>query len=181
MIISLKTKIAFWWWQRFRFKEPENKTQKISIAGKGIRSLLIILPRNNSHLPLAQHFIKSLISRGQFSAINKIIGWESQKDILDLQMMQRVHLISENDINKNGLLSEVAIKQLSKGQFSGVINLDPIFNPVSYQLVSRFSSITRIGFSSDFGRNIYNIIIDGNNGANYIEQGYEYILEVLNL
>jgi len=181
MIISLKTKIAFWWWQRFRFKEPENKTQKISIAGKGIRSLLIILPRNNSHLPLAQHFIKSLISRGQFSAINKIIGWESQKDILDLQMMQRVHLISENDINKNGLLSEVAIKQLSKGKFSGVINLDPIFNPVSYQLVSRFSSITRIGFSSDFGRNIYNIIIDSNNGANYIEQGYEYIFEVLGL
>jgi len=181
MKISLKTKIAFWWWQRFRFNEPENKFQKISAVGKGIRSLLIILPRETRHLPLAQHFLKSLTSRGQFSAINKIIGWESQKDILDPQLMQRVHLISENDINKNGLLSEVAIKQVSKGKFSGVINLDPIFNPVSYQLVSRFSSITRIGFSSDFGRNIYNIIIDSNNGANYIEQGYEYILEVLDL
>ena len=181
MKISLKTKIAFWWWQRFRFNEPENKFQKISAVGKGIRSLLIILPRETRHLPLAQHFLKSLTSRGQFSAINKIIGWESQKDILDPQMMQRVHLISENDINKNGLLSEVAIKQVSEGKFSGVINLDPIFNPVSYQLVSRFSSITRIGFSSDFGRNIYNIIIDSNNGANYIEQGYEYILEVLDL
>ena len=181
MKISLKTKIAFWWWQRFRFNEPENKFQKISAVGKGIRSLLIILPRETRHLPLAQHFLKSLTSRGQFSAINKIIGWESQKDILDPQLMQRVHLISENDINKNGLLSEVAIKQVSEGKFSGVINLDPIFNPVSYQLVSRFSSITRIGFSSDFGRNIYNIIIDSNNGANYIEQGYEYILEVLDL
>ena len=106
MKISLKTKIAFWWWQRFRFKEPENKFQKISSVGKGIRSLLIILPREYSHLPLAQHFLKSLTSRGQFSAINKIIGWESQKDILDPQLMQRVHLISENDINKNGLLSE---------------------------------------------------------------------------
>jgi hypothetical protein len=62
-----------------------------------------------------------------------------------------------------------------------VINLDPKFNPVSYQLISGFNSITRIGFSSDFGHNIYNIIIDSNNGANYIEQGYEYILEVLGL
>ena len=181
MKISLKTKIAFWWWQRFRFKEPENKIQKISIAGKGIRSLLIILPRNNSHLPLAQHFIKSLISRGQFSAINKIIGWENQKDTIDQQFFQRVQLIPENKITKYGLLSESGIKKLTSGQFSGVINLDPIVNSVSYQLVSQFSSITRIGFSSEFGRNIYNIIIDSNNGANYIEQGYEYILEVLDL
>ena len=181
MKISLKTKIAFWWWLRFRFKEPENKTQKISIAGKGIRSLLIILPRNNSHLPLAQHFIKSLISRGQFSAINKLISWENQKDIIDQKLLKRVQLISENDISKYGLLSDLAIKKLTSGQYNGVINLDPIFNSVSYQLVSQFGSITRIGFSSDFGRNIYNIIIDSNNGANYIEQGYEYILEVLGL
>ena len=181
MKISLKTKIAFWWWQRFRFKEPENKFQKISIEGKGIRSLLIILPRANNHLPLAQHFLKSLSSRGQFSAVNKIIGWETQKDFLDPLLLQCVQLVTANDMNKNGLLSDKAIKQLTKGQFSAVINLDPVFNPASYQLVSWFSLITRIGFSSDFGHNIYNIIIDSNNGANYIEQGYEYILEVLGL
>ena len=181
MKISLKTKIAFWWWQKFRFKEPGNKTQKISIVGKGIRSLLIILPRNNNHLPLAQHFIKSLISRGQFNAINKIIGWENQKDVIDQKLLKRVQLISENDISKYGLLSDLAINKLTSGQFNGLINLDPIFDPVSYQLVSQFGSITRIGFNSDFGHNIYNIIIDSNNGANYIEQGYEYILEVLGL
>jgi len=181
MKISLKTKIAFWWWQRFRFKEPENKFQKISTLGKGVRSLLIILPREKSHLPLAQHFLKSLTSRGQFSAINKIIGWEEQKDILDLQLLQRFQLISENDINKYGLLYDKSIKKLTNGHFNGIINLDPVFNPASFQLVSWFSSITRIGFNSEFGRNIYNIIIDSNNGANYIEQGYEYILEVLGL
>ncbi|MBU0530006.1 hypothetical protein KKF86_09720 [bacterium] len=177
----MKTKIAFWVWQRFRFKEPENKFQKISTLGNGIRSLLIILPRENSHLPLAQHFLKSLTSRGQFSAVNKIIGWEEQKDILDPQLLQRFQSISENDINRYGLLTDEAIKKLTNGQFNGVINLDPLFNPTSYQLVSWFSSVPRIGFSSEFGRDIYNIIIDSNNGANYIEQGYEYILEVLGL
>jgi hypothetical protein len=105
----------------------------------------------------------------------------TNSNILDPQLSQRIQLISENDISKNGLLSDEAIKQLTKGQFSCVINLDPIFNPVSYQLVSWFSAITRIGFSSDYGHNIYNIIIDSNNGANFIEQGYEYILEVLGL
>jgi len=181
MKISLKTKIAFWWWQKFRFKDPDDKFQKISTLGTGIRSLLIILPRNNSHLPLAQHFLKSLTSRGQFSAINKIIGWEEQKDILDPKLLLRVQLISENDINKYGLLTDEAVKRLTNGQFNGIINLDPIFNPVSYQLVSGFSSIIRVGFNLEFGRNIYNIIIDSDNGANYIEQGYEYILEVLGL
>ena len=181
MKIPLKTKIAFWWWQKFRFKKPENKFQKISSLGKGIRSLLIIFPRDSSHLPLAQHFIKSLVSRGKFSAINKIIGWEEQKDVLDPQLLQQIQLISENDFNKYGLINDEAIKRLANGQFNCVINLDPIFNPVSYQLVGWFSSITRIGFSSDFGHNIYNIIIDSNNETNYIEQGYEYILEVLGL
>jgi hypothetical protein len=181
MKISLKTKIAFRLWLRFRFKEPENNFQKISTAGKGIRSLLVILPRKNNHLPLAQHFLKSLASRGQFSAIKKIIGWEGHKDILDPLLLPRVQLISENDISKFGLLTDGTIKKLTNGQFNGVINLDPIFNPVSFQLVSWFSSITRIGFNSEFGRNIYNIIIDNNNRENYIEQGYEYIIEAFGL
>ncbi len=181
MKIPLKTKIAFWWWQKFRFNEPDNKIQKISNLGKGIRSILIIFPRDTRHLPLAQHFIKSLVSRGKFGAINKIIGWEDQREILDPQLLQRIQLISKNDLNKYELITKETIKRLTNGQFSCVINLDPIFNPVSYQLVSRFNSITRIGFSSDYGHNIYNIIIDSNNGANYIEQGYEYILEVLGL
>ena len=181
MKISLKTKIAFWWWQRFRFKEPENKSQKISSTGKGIRALLIIFPKGSNQLPLAQHFIKSLISRGQFSAVNKIICWQEQKDSIDEQLLQRVQFISDNDVNKYGLMTEEAIKTFSSGQFNCVINLDPIFNPISYQLVSSFSSITRIGFSSENGNDIYNIIIDNKSDANYIERGYEYILEVLGL
>jgi len=181
MKLSLKTKIAFWLWHRFRFKVPENKFQKISSTGKGLKSLLIILPRENSNFPLAQHFLKTLTTRGHFSAINRIIGWESQKDVLDPKLIKRVQIISESDINKNGLLVDETIKQLTKGKFSAAINLNPIFDPISFQIISQFSSITRIGFSSDFEQNIYNIIIDSNNGANYIEQGYEYILEVLGL
>ena len=116
MKISLKTKIAFWLWQKFRFKEPENKFQKISTLGTGIRSLLIILPRDSRHLSLAQHFLKSLESRGQFSAINKIIGWEEQKDILDSQLLLRVQLISEKDYNKYGLITNEAIKRLARSE-----------------------------------------------------------------
>ena len=181
MKIPLKTKIAFWWWQKFRFIKPENKIQKISTLGKGIRSLLIIWPRDSRYLPVARHFMKLLVSRGQLNAINRIIGWEAQKDIFDTQLLQRVQFISENDFNKYGLITKEAIKRLANGQFNCVINLDPIFNPVSFQLVSWFSSITRIGFKSDYDNNIYNIIIDSNSGTNYIEQGYEYILEVLGL
>lgn len=181
MKISLKTKIAFWWWQKSRYKKPEDAIQKISSLGEGIRSLLIIFPKSSNQLPLAQHFIKSLLSHGQFSAINKIICWQEQKDSIDEQLLQRVQFISDNDINKYGLMPEKAIKKFSSGQFNCVINLDPIFNPVSYQLVSSFNSIVRIGFHSENGTNIYNITIDNKSGQNYIEKGYEYILEVLGL
>jgi len=181
MKISLKTKIAFWWWQKSQYKKPEDTIQKISSLGKGIRSLLIIFPRSSNQLPLAQHFIKSILSRGQFSAINKIICWQEQKNNIDEQFLQRVQFISEDDVNKYGLMTEEAIKKFTNGQFSCVINLDPIFNPVSYQLVSSFNSIIRIGFNSENGDNIYNIIIDNNDSTNFIERGYEYLLEVLGL
>jgi len=181
MKISLKTKIAFWWWQKSQYKKPEDIIQKISNNGEGLRSLLILFPRGMNYLPLAQHFIKSIVSRGQYSAINKIICWEEQKDIIDEQFLQRVQYISYNDINKYGLMTEEAIKKFTNGQFNCVINLDPIFNPVSYQLVSSFNSITRIGFNCENGDNIYNIIIDNNDSANFIERGYEYLLEVLGL
>ncbi|MEE8340751.1 MAG: hypothetical protein V3R52_01490 [Candidatus Neomarinimicrobiota bacterium] len=181
MKIPLKTKIAFWWWQKFRFKEPENKFQKISTIGEGIKTLLIIFPRDDKYLPLAQHFIKSIVSRGQINAIKKIISWEKQKYAMDKKILSRFQLISENDINKFGLLTDAAIKRLTNEQFDCVINLDHIFNPVSFQLVGQFSSITRIGFDTDYGNKIYNIFINGNRGTNYMEQGYEYILEVLGL
>ncbi len=181
MKISLKTKIAFWWWQKSRYKKPEDTIQKISSLGEGLRSLLIIFPEGSNQLPLAQHFIKSLVSRGQFSAINKIICWQEQKDVIDEQFLQRVQFISDDDVNKYGLMTEETIKKFTNGQFNCVINLDPIFNPISYQLVSSFNSITRIGFNSENGTNIYNIIIDNKNGKNYIERGYEYLLEVLGL
>jgi len=181
MKISLKTKIAFWWWQKSQYKKPEDTIQKISSLGEGLRSLLIIFPKGNNQLPLAQHFIKSLVSRGQFNAINKIICWQEQKDSIDEQLLQRVKFISDGDVNKYGLMTEEAIKKFSSGQFNCVINLDPIFNPVSYQLVSSFNSIIRIGFNSENGTNIYNIIIDKKGKTNYIERGYEYLLEILGL
>jgi len=181
MKISLKTKIAFWWWQKFRFKKPDNKFQKISPMGQGIRSLLIFLPRDSNHLPMAQHFLKSIESRGQFSAINKIIGWEEQKESLDPLLAQRFQPIMVNDINKYGLMTDDTIKKLTNGKFNCVVNLDPLFNPISYQIVGSFSSILRIGFGSEIGGDIYNIVIESNNETHYIERGYEYILEVLGL
>lgn len=181
MKIPLKTKIAFWWWQKFRLKKPDNKFQKISPIGKGIRSLLIFLPRDSNYLPIAQHFLKSLESRGQFSAINKIIGWEDQKESLDPLIAQRFQPITALNVNKYGLLNDDAIKKLTNGKFNCVVNLDPLFTPITYQLVSSFNSILRIGFSSEIGGDIYNIIIESNNDTHYIERGYEYILEVLGL
>ena len=181
MKIPLKTIIAFWWWKKFRFNKPANNIQKITNTGKGIRSLFLILPRDSNYLRLAQHFLKTISTRGEINAINKIIGWEEQKDIIDKIYLQRAQLINESDINKYGLLVDSSLKQLTNGKFNCVVNLDPNTNPISYQIVSSFDSIPRIGFSSDIDKNVYNITIDSKNGTNYIEQGYEYIIEALGL
>ena len=181
MKIPLKTKIAFWWWKKFRFKEPANSVQKISKKGTGVRSLFVILPQDRTHLSIAQHFLKTLASRGQFSAINKIISWEEHREFMDPELLLRSQLIGENDINKYGLLTLDSLKLLTSGQFNGILNLDPELNPISTQIVSSFNSEIRIGFSSNYIKDIYNINIENGKGTNYVERGYKYILEVLGL
>ena len=54
---------------------------------------------------MAQHFLKIINITWQFSAINKIISWEEHKEFIDPELLQRSQLISENDINKYGLLT----------------------------------------------------------------------------
>jgi len=181
MKIPLKTKIAFWWWKKIRFQEPSNKVQKITEMGEGLRSLLIILPRDKTHLLIAQHFLKTLMSRGVYAAINKVIGWEEHRDLLSPETLQRAQLINENDLDGYGLIKSESLRKLINGQFNGILNLDPELNPVSTQIVSAFNSEIRIGFSSNFGKELYNINIKNDHSKHFVERGYKYILEVLGL
>lgn len=181
MKTSWKTKLAYWWWRKFRFKEPDNKIQKVSQKGDKVGSLLILLPHNRTHLSISQHFLKTLSSHGHFSAVNKIVGLEDQKDILDSEYLQRTQMIRDVDVNKFGLLTKDSLKKIINGKFNAILNLDPELNFISAQIISSFNSEIRIGFSSDVVKDIYNVNIEGGSGNGYIEKGYKYILEVLGL
>lgn len=181
MKTPLKTKIAYWWWRKFRFNKPDNKIQKISKKSDGVRSLLIVLPRDKTHLSISQHFLKTLSSREHFNAINKIICWKEHKDMLSPEILQRAQLISEDDINGLGLLAVESLKKFINGKFNAIINLDPELNLISAQIISSFNSGIRIGFKSNIIDDIYNINIEDGIGNNYIEKGYKYIIEVLGL
>jgi len=179
MKIPLKTRTAFFWWRKFQSKIPENKLYSISKKGKGFTSLVIILPRNYRFIPLAQYFINSLVSNKEKKIIKKIIAWEQQQLVFDYDFSQNIEFIIEYNFNKFGLLSDAFLNKIAKGKYNCAINLDPQVNPISYQLISCFKSIPRIGFGTKFDENIYNIIIDSKDKTNYIEQGYEYILNLL--
>ena len=80
MNIPLKTKIAFWWWKKFRFKEPINKIQRLSEEGESLNSLLFILPQDRVYLSIALHFLKTLMAKGSFESVKRIIGFENYKE-----------------------------------------------------------------------------------------------------
>lgn len=181
MKLPLKTKIAFWLWKKIQFKEPLNKVQKLSEKGDGVKSLLFILPQDRVHLSIALHFLKTLVAKGSIEPIKRIIGFETHKDEFDKQLLKKVSLIKNNDLNNYGLLKEEALLELTKGRFKGVINLDPEDNPISIQIASSFNSKIRIGFGSDSIKDIYNISIENGHGNNYVERGYKYIAKVLRL
>ena len=146
MKISLKTKIAFWWWQKFRFKEPNNKLQKISKVSGSVKSLFIILPYEVKNFRLANHFLQSIISKEKISIISRIIGWNNQNELVDVKFNPLLRLIEEIDYQKNGLLKNDAIDDITNGDFDCVINLEPEGNLTGFQIVGSFNSIPRIGF-----------------------------------
>ena len=181
MKLPLKTKIAFWWWRKFRFKEPINKIQKLSEESEPLKTLLFILPQDRVYLSIALHFLKTLMARGSFNSIKRVIGYESYKDDFNSELMKKVRFIANNDVNKYGLLNDDGLQKLTKGRYNAVINLDPEDNPISIQIVSQYTSKLRIGFGSNVIKGIYNISIENGSGNNYVERGYKYISKVLGL
>ena len=181
MNTPLKTKTAFWWWKKTHLKKNKFRKQKISKVGQGIRSLFIILPRDKTHLSIAQHFLMTISDRENFAAINKIIGWEEQRDLLNSELLERSLLLNDDDLDRFGLLTPKSLTEITDGQFGAILNLDPEFNPLSIQIVNSLNSEIKIGFNSADNIDIYNINIDSDQSRNYIERGYRYILDVLGL
>lgn len=181
MKLPLKTKLAFWWWKKFRLKEPINKIQKISAAAESLNSLLFILPQDRVHLAVALHLLKTLIAKNQVGSIKRLIGFEDDRNDIDDELINKTYFISKNDLNGYGLLTGEAIKRLTKGRFNAVINLDPENNPISVQITTFSSAKLRIGFGSEILKDIYNISIEYGHSYKYVEKGYKYIIEVLGL
>ena len=155
--------------------------QKLSEEVEPLKSLLFILPQDRVYLSIALHFLKTLMAKGSFDSVKRIIGFESYKDDFNAELKKKVEFITENDVNKYGLLNDEGLQKLTKGKFNAVINLDPEDNPISIQIVSQHSSKLRIGFGSNGIKGIYNISIENGRGNNYVERGYKYISKVLGL
>ena len=181
MKLPLKTKIAFRLWRKFRSEVPANLVQKLSVNSNGVDALLFILPQDNTQVAIALHFLKTLIEHGHIDIIKRIIGTREIKDSINPEISKKMRYIEKEDKNRFGLLKKTSIKKLTKGRFSGIINLDPESSPISLQIVSSYSAKIRIGFGSDNAKDIYNISIENDRRNNYVEKGYKYIIEVLGL
>lgn len=181
MKIPLKTKFAFWWWRKFQYKEPSNLVQKISTDSDGLNTLLFILPQDRTHLAIALHFLRTLNEHGHSDKVKKIIGLKDFKDSMNPELSKKMIYIDKGDINRSGLLTTEALNRLTKGRFKSVINLDPESNPITMQIVSSYNAKIRIGIGASHAKGLYNINIGNNQGNNYVEKSYRYIIEVLGL
>ena len=58
MRISLKIKLLFYWHKIFKSNRVKDSTIKISKNGKGVKSVVFLLPNEKKQAQLAAHFIK---------------------------------------------------------------------------------------------------------------------------
>ena len=178
MKFPLKNMIA----SRFITKSGRNNTRhllKISKTGTGINSVLIILPIDNAFVPLAQHLLKSL-STGKGLEISKnILIWKGQMVLIDDEHSDIIEF-PEEEFSRFGIPPTDFVNQVTANKFSAVVDLNPDFNPASLFIVNSVNAPLKIGFDVEHGDKILNILIDPK-GTNFIEKGYDHILDILGL
>lgn len=69
MRISLKIKLLFYWHKIFKSNGVKDSTIKISKKGKGVKSVVFLLPNERKQAQLAAHFIKHDDKKINFTSI----------------------------------------------------------------------------------------------------------------
>ena len=66
MKISLKIKLLFYWQKIFKSKVHKESLIKISKKGKGVKSVIFLLPSEKKQAQIAAHFIKNDDKKNNF-------------------------------------------------------------------------------------------------------------------
>ena len=179
MKISFKIKLLFYWHKIFNSNTIEDSIIKISKKGRGVKSLIFLLPNEKKQAQLAAHFIKHDDKKNKFH-FNYILHEDSLR-YYNPSIIPNAHIIKKDDINWFGaIISKTTIKKINDLSFDAIVDLNQSHNQnLSFILIDLNIPI-KVGFQAEFSNFLYSIIIESKS-IGFVEDNYKTIERVLGL
>ena len=179
MRISLKIKLLFYWYKIFRSNVVKDSIVKISKKGKGVKSVVFLLPNEKKQAQLAAHFIKNDDKENKFY-FNYILD-ESSLVYYDKSIISNAHIIKKDHINWLGaIISKSTIKKINDLSFDAIVDLNQSHNQNLSFLLKELKIPIKVGFQAEFSNFLYSIIIESKS-IGFVEDNYKTIERILGL
>ena len=179
MIISLKIKLLFCWYKIFRSNIVKDSTIRISKKGKGVKSVVFLLPNEKKQAQLASHFIKHDDKKNKFY-FNYILH-EDSLHYYNPSIIPNAHIIKKDDINWLGaIISKKTIKKINDLSFDAIVDLNQSHNQNLSFILIYLNIPIKVGFQAEFSNFLYSIIIESKS-IGFLEDNFKTIEKILGL
>tara|TARA_B100001248_G_scaffold208731_1_gene162770 strand:- start:1363 stop:1905 length:543 start_codon:yes stop_codon:yes gene_type:complete len=179
MKISLKIRLLFYWQKIFKSKVYKESLIKISKGGKGVKSVIFLLPSEKKQAQIASHFIKNDDKKNNFRF--HYILLEQSLPFYSENIIPNAHIIKEDDMNWFGVInSRSIVDKINKLKFDAIVDLNKSHNQNLSFIINDLNIPIKVGFQSEFSRFLYSIILESNSGG-FMEENYLKIENILGI
>tara|TARA_A100000164_G_C21754077_1_gene698400 strand:+ start:377 stop:919 length:543 start_codon:yes stop_codon:yes gene_type:complete len=179
MKISLKIKLLFYWHKIFKSNLINDTIIKISKKGKGVKSVVFLLPNEKNYAQIAAYFIKNDDKKNKFY-FNYIIH-EDSLSYYNKSIIPNSHIIKKEDINWFGaMISKRIINKLNDLNFDAIVDLNQSHNQNLSFILKDLNIPIKVGFQAEFSHFLYSIIIESKS-IGFVEDNYKTIEKILGL
>ena len=179
MKISLKIKLLYYWHKIFKSNVIKDSSIKISKKGKGVKSVVFLLPNEKKQAQLAAHFIKHDDKKNKYH-FNFILD-ENSLPYYNESIIPNAHIIKKDDFNWLGLIiSKSIIKNINDLSFDAIVDLNQSHNQNLSFILKDLNIPIKVGFQAEFSNFLYSIIIESKS-IGFVEDSYKIIERILGL
>ena len=179
MKISFKIRLLFYWQKIFKSKIQKESLIKISKGGKGVKSVIFLLPSEKKQAQIAAHFIKNDDKKRNFCF--HYILLEKSLPLYSENIIPNVHIIKEDDMNWIGVInSRSIVDKINKLKFDAIVDLNQSHNQNLSFILTDLNIPIKVGFQAEFSRFLYSIILESKS-VGFLEKNYIMIENILGI
>ncbi|NOZ03212.1 MAG: hypothetical protein GXO92_01195 [FCB group bacterium] len=179
MHIPLKTRLSLWW-RGFRHRGADDNSLLISSRGKGVSSILFILPDAPETIRLVNHFFKSLSLTDKPDLELRFVCEQSVLKFFEQTIRAPIITYTEKDLNWWRLPRKEFTDKVFAQPVDAVVDLCPKFRPVSATVIQVSNAPLRIGFLSKWADRYFNVVMIHRSG-DLLEKAYLNMRRLLGL